>query len=111
MQIQQNHEVLLKIMTTCHLNKQRLDKPCFFRWFYNRKLRFHPTAVANATDKNCVYHGKVRKAGHIEKPIYHGKLSFTMVKKKKLKCDLNHCKISCISECRGTDFHIIDVEN
>ena len=27
-------------------------------------------------------HGKVRKAGsHIEKAIYHGKLSFTMVKK------------------------------
>lgn len=29
-------------------------------------------------------HGKVRKAGHIEKPIYHGKLSFTMVKKAQV---------------------------
>ena len=26
----------------------------------------------------------MRKAGHIEKPIYHGKLSFTMVKKAQV---------------------------
>ena len=38
----------------------------------------------NATNYTCVYHGKVRKAGHIEKPIYHGKLSSTMVKKAQL---------------------------
>ena len=33
----------------------------------------------------CIYHGKVSgKAVHIEKPIYHRKLSFTTVKKAQV---------------------------
>ena len=76
--------MLFKIMTRCHLNKQSLDKRKINHAFSDGSTCFHPTAVANATDYNCVHHGKVRKAGHIEKPIYHGKLSFTMVKKAQV---------------------------
>ena len=53
-------------------------------------------AVTNATDKTYVYHGKVWKAGHIEKPIYRGKLSFTMVKKSSSVTSTSVDKVSAL---------------
>ena len=79
-----------KFMTRCHLNNQSLDKRVINHAFSDgfTIVNFAFILPPLLTQQTCVYHGKVRKAGHIEKPIYHGKLSFTMV--KKLKCDLNH---------------------
>ena len=64
---------------------ERLINELRFRSIYCSKLSFYPAAVANATDQTDVYHGKVRKAGHIKKDWNYGKVYFAIVKKAQVR--------------------------